>query len=403
MTEMNRYRDLLDKIYLSTEGKSGAFGSVRHLWEAAKKISSGIKRSDVVKYLETIQGYSRHARILRKFPRRSFLSTGLNEFFQIDVIYLSDMKKITRAKVHNQYSYGLTAIDVWSRFGFCQPMRRKRPIDAVEAFSRILDSAGKQPILVQADYGGEFKNLFASFCKGKGIKLFSSTSSVKASICEGFNYNLKLILNRILSQFNTNDWVKYLQLAVKIYNEQPTSALPDRLSPAAAQKPKNQPKIQLFHLKKRALLAAKIFKSRPHPRFKIGDSVRKVEYSGSGGLSNRGFKPRFSKEIYKIQSISKTLPRGYFIGLYKNENPHFFYANELRLASKRVTDHPLILSIIKSREKVLSYLRNGKPRDKETQYLVVADNRGKPTYLNKAEIEKYQNGAEKLKEYHHHG
>ena len=75
----------------------------------------------------------------------------------------------------------------------------------------------------------------------------------------------------------------------------------------------------------------------------------------------------------------------------------------MRLASERATDHPLILSIIKSREKVLSYLRNGKPRDKETQYLVVADNRGKPTYLNKAEIEKYQNGAEKLKEYHHHG
>ena len=75
----------------------------------------------------------------------------------------------------------------------------------------------------------------------------------------------------------------------------------------------------------------------------------------------------------------------------------------MRLASERVTDHPLILSILKAREKVISYLRNGKPRDKETQYLVIADNKSKPTYLNKVEIEKYQNGADKLKEYHQHG
>ena len=398
MNDQNKMRELFDSIYLSKEGTGGSFGSANRLYDKAKLKNKAVRRTDVDQYLATIQGYSRHARVVRRFPKRSFLALYPFEFFQIDIIYLSDLKTISRQKTKNKLNYGFSCIDTWSKIGFCKAMTRKRPSDSLKAFQSILHEIKKQPVMVLKDAGKEFEGEFASWCKSQGIILYSTSTLQKAALCENFNYQLKLILNRILTHYNTNDWPKFLELSVKIYNNQKSKSLANH-SPLETLKPKNQSAVQMFHLKKRATLAQKILKARPQPKFKVGDTVRKIEFSGSGSLQNRGFKPRFSKAIYTIKSISTSLPRGYFIGLYKNKIPQFFYANELRRAVEIESDNPSVLHILNSREKVKSYLRNGKVREKEIQYLTVIDNNDKPKYLNKSQILQFKNGSTQLKSF----
>ena len=87
MNDQNKNRKLFDSIYLSKEGVSGSFGSANQLYDTAKLRNKAVRRTDVDDYLATIQGYSRHARVVRRFPKRSFLALYPFEFFQIDIIH----------------------------------------------------------------------------------------------------------------------------------------------------------------------------------------------------------------------------------------------------------------------------------------------------------------------------
>ena len=228
--------------------------------------------------------------------------------------------------------------------------------------------------------------------------MYSTGSLTKASICEATIYRVKVILNRILTQFNSNDWPRSIQQAVCIFNNQKSSGLPNHLTPSEAIKDENRPIVQEFLLKRRANLAKKELKRHPKPRYKLGDKVRyNLSKAVGATLATRGFKPRFSEQIYEILKIRNTLPRQYFIGiLLKNKKPRYFYANELRLASEGERDQTSVLKILKYRDKILSYLRNGKVREKVRQYLTVLNNGDKPKFLSQEQVTKYKNGREAL-------
>ena len=254
--------------------------------------------------------------------------------------------------------------------------------------------------------------------------LFSTTTGQKSSVCENYNGQLKKILSRILEYHRTNDWQKYLSQAVKIFNNQPSTTLPDGLSPYEAEKPENMGKVQDYHLKKRAKLAKKVLKRYPSPRFHIGDFVRHVlpvNKAKTDGL-NKGFKPKFSEAVYQVKYITKTTPRGYYIGV-KGDNylPRFYYAEELRLWGPYARNtRPTVIGIIDHTSKVVSRLRNGKPRTTVTLYkakiapIFFDEATGVPRdigqglrdhekseikYLNENQLKKYTWGLEALRNY----
>ena len=390
-------RNLLDSIYLSPDGISGSFGSLPRLFEAARAQLPSLKKQDVEAYLTTVKGYSRHARVVRKFLRRSFLSYFPFEYVQIDIGYMDSLKNITSRKVYNTPSYALFCICVFSRYCLAEPLNRKRPIDVLTAFKKMTHTMKRLPEKISKDEGGEWEGEFAKWCLSNGIKLYSTTSLTKAAICEAAIYRIKTICNRIQTQYNSNDWAKFLPQAVKIFNNEGTKALPNHMSPSDGIKPSNTPAIQKFIFEKRANLAEKEKKLHPKPKFSIGDRVRFVLAKAVGPtLSTRGFKPRFSESIHEIKAISNTLPRQYFIGVYKNKKPRYFYAKELKLAAEREGDQVSVLRIIKYRDKVVSYLRSGKPRETIREYLTVLSNAERPKFLTEEQLFSYKNGQSSL-------
>ena len=391
---MSRLKELLDPIYFASTGEAGSFSSPDKLYRVAHKKHPHLTRKDVKKYLEGVYAYTRHARVLRRFLTRSFLSLAPHEFWQLDLIYLRDMKSISNQKVRNKFNFAIMICDMWSHKGYGEPLNRKTPDQTLLAFKKILSRVKKQPLKIQVDKGGEFGQNFASYCKSVGIILYSSTTKWKAARVEVLNRDVKLYLARLMTHYHSKNAARFLQNALDIYNNTSSVGLPSGMSPNDAEKPANLARVQLFYLKKRALLAQKILKRQPAPKFKLGDRVRKVEATKLG--AQRVSKPRFSEELYTITGITKTLPRGYHIGVYKNGKPQFFYGYELRPASQRDSDYPTINGILSSQKRVLSFLRNGKPKNVQIEYLTAIEGKNKPKYLTKEQILTFRNGKSAL-------
>ena len=145
-TMMNpKYTDLLDSIYLSTNGDPASFSSPLRLFQAAKLKDPAITKNDVDRYLEGQESYTRHSRILRTHPRRSYLTLYKNETWGCDIIYLNEMKVITKQRLHNQPNYGLICVDLFTKFGMGAVMVRKTPADTLKAFQKILSETKSQP------------------------------------------------------------------------------------------------------------------------------------------------------------------------------------------------------------------------------------------------------------------
>ena len=87
-----RTEAILKKIYYDVSHPAG-FGSAIDLLKAARLKNKSIHLSHILRWLEAQDTYTLHKRIVRKFPRRKFISKGLNEIWQADLIDMSAIKK----------------------------------------------------------------------------------------------------------------------------------------------------------------------------------------------------------------------------------------------------------------------------------------------------------------------
>ena len=65
-------------------------------------------------------------------------------------------------------------------------------------------------------------------------------------------------------------------------------------------------------------------------------------------------------------------------------------------AAEREGDQVSVLRIIKYRDKVVSYLRSGKPRETIREYLTVLSNAERPKFLTEEQLFSYKNGQSSL-------
>ena len=88
-------------------------------------------------------------------------------------------------KDNNGIKYLLTVIDVFSKFVWIVPLKRKAGQEVADAFSRILKE--RKPCKVWVDKGKEFYNKDVQ----KLVALYSTENEEKACVIEGFNRTIK--------------------------------------------------------------------------------------------------------------------------------------------------------------------------------------------------------------------
>ena len=126
---------------------------------------------------------------------------------------------------NQDYRWILTAIDVFSRYAFAVPLRRKHKEFTVNTVQTLLNQFEKKfeklPHVIQMDDGGEFKNTrVLPLLESKGIKYFSTRVTYKkASIVERFNRTLKTHMWKFFNDEGSKEWVYVLDSLVQNINE----------------------------------------------------------------------------------------------------------------------------------------------------------------------------------------
>ena len=317
--------------HYTTLREPGSFTSVSKLKHHHFKET---KLKNVELALEDVDAYTRHKPYKRRFPRHKTQTWGIDRQWQLDLI---DMQ----ASKDKGYKYILAGIDVFSRYGFAQPILSKKAVDVVASFKKMTKE--RKPRNIQTDKGREFLNqTFKTHLEAENIHLFTGENDdVKCAVVERFNGTLQGKLWRCFAHFNNYKWVDILQDIVHSYNNTIHKTL--GVPPAEITKENSD---ALFY----RLYEQPSKKDIPKLHLKKGAQVRMLAKERT---FNRGYEPNWTEEVYTIDSVT---PKGYQLkDTLGEEIKGTFYQPEVQ---KVVVTRGKRYDI----EKVLKYRGTGKKR-----------------------------------------
>lgn len=215
----------------------------------------------------------------------------------------------------------LTCIDVFSKYAWVQPLKDKSSSSLVTAFKTILNQ-GRIPDRLQSDKGTEFLNApFQKLLKENNIHFFTSENvETKASVVERFNRTLKNKIYRFFTKTGQYKYVDKLQDFVNSYNFSIHGTIGMRPVDVTL---KNEDELWLK-------MYSNYFNSVPKNTniFQIGDRVR---ISKEQRVFEKGYLPKWTREVFIISSIIDDNPLRYKIVDFNNEPiKGSFYSEELQ-------------------------------------------------------------------------
>ena len=150
---------------------------------------SGFKKlKNTTKSNSSILADELHKPIIRKFDKRKVYSEFKDNIWGVD---LADMQSLRRKNKGNKYL--LSAIDLYSKYGFAIPLKDKKGISIVNAFNKtIIKQSNRKPNKIWVDQGGEFyNNVFEKWLSDNDINMYSTYNEGKSVVAERFIGTLK--------------------------------------------------------------------------------------------------------------------------------------------------------------------------------------------------------------------
>ena len=230
------------------------------------------------------------------------------------------------SKWNNNVRYLLIVIDVFSKFGWIEPLKNKKAESVVEAFNKILKT-GRKPRFLWCDKGLEFYNKdFKKLLGEKGINLYSTENEEKSSVVERWNRTMKSKIFKLFSVSNLIVYIHKLSALLDKYNKTKHRSI--KMTPEQASRKENEDRVYLNLYGQEMLQTAK-------PKFKVGDKVRISKYKRK--VCDKGYMPNWTEEIFVVNKIQFTNPITYKIkDLNGEEILGTFYDQELLRASQEV-------------------------------------------------------------------
>ena len=318
---------ILENVYYNLK-IPGCYGSVKQL---AK--NTGLNAEKTRDWLTTQDCYTLHIPIRNKFKRRRTYAKHVNDVMQMDLIDVQSL-----ARDNNSYRFILTAIDVFSRKAYAEPLKGKSARYMVPAITRILDQLFPRVGFVQSDRGQEFLNCEVQklFRERKIKHYWSFNDEIKASVVERWNRTLKSKMFKYFTHNNTHRWVDVLGALVENYNNtihRIIKMAPNQVSDANA------------HIVRANLYPITDYK--PKWKFQIGQKCRISKFKH---VFHKGFRQGWTNEIFVIRQRFATDPVTYGLeDLLKEELTGRFYEEELQPITKNDDGLYKIEKILKTR------------------------------------------------------
>ena len=267
---MSKLDSIISKAYYDP---SSGFVGINKLYRKLK--DKGVKQKHIADWLARQEVYQVNKKNNRK--QTSFIPRFPKQEFQIDLIYLENEQL-------NQASYGLCCIDAFTKQADIELMKTRTKIATVDAMMAIFDRMGI-PTMIYCDEGSEFTNkAFQQLCKELGIRLVFTLRH--APIVERFNRTIKEMIERYLQSTNTKTITTVLKKMLNNYNNSYHSSI--GMAP-------NEVNEKTMHIAQINLVKhLNPIHAKP---LKVGDKVR-VQVKPKSFV--KGYKPKYSKEIYTI-------------------------------------------------------------------------------------------------------
>ena len=263
-----------------------------------------------------------HKPITRKFTKRRVFVKGIDEIWAADLVEMGKFSDWNKG-----IKYLLMVIDVFSKFGWIEPLKDKKGETVAAAFEKLFKLA-RQPRLLWTDKGKEFynKNVNQLLSK-KNIKLYSTENEEKSSVAERFNRTIKQMMWKMFSANNNTIYIDKIDELLKTYNNSWHRSV--KISPLTASDIKNSN--QVFA----NLYSDEIYKPVKKPKFQIGDRVRISKYKRK--LFDKGFTPNWTEELFVINEILNTKPVTYrLVDLQGETVTGSFYEQELQKTTQEI-------------------------------------------------------------------
>ena len=292
-------RQKLQRLY--TQG-GAAYGSVRNLVKA-----SNLSVSKVRHFLTSKPSYTKFTLATRKFKRMKAFARFKNEIWCMDLAYVDKLSKDS-----NRVKNLLVRQDLFDRTVDAKRMKSKNSKETVRAFLSMITKKNR-PKKICFDKVTENAGEFEKLCKTEGIQICSKMSETKAAFAERTIRSLKNVFYRYMED-NGYKYIHKLSQFVTTLNSRRKCSI-DLI-------PKNVRNSDFL-----SILYSKQLREFRKPKFKVGDRDRISKHDLP---FRKGYKPQFTKKVFKIVAISSEKPPTYTI---KDEQDEVirgkFYQKEL--------------------------------------------------------------------------
>ena len=206
-------KDVEDKLFDLYYNKGFLFGRDK-LYKRAIELGIDVSRRMVAKWLkeQEVNQLFRNTKRARKIK-----PTILDEENKQVALDLIDYSK----QEYHEYKWIFTAIDLFSKKAFAEPMKSKDETDIIPAFKKILNQIGHSIKSVRSDNGSEFASTaFKKLLEEKHIhQVFSLPAKPQSNgNIERFNGVLKGLIKKYLYVNKTYDWVSAIPILLENYN-----------------------------------------------------------------------------------------------------------------------------------------------------------------------------------------
>ena len=305
------------------------------LYKDVKSVPSyGAKITDFLRQHDVHGVYRRIVK--RKFPRRKVIARFPFDLFMADLIEYPNRKMVY---TNNGYRFILLLIDCFTKMIYVAPMKRKSKEWTSDAFESIFKNFDQFPVHLVTDGGLEFFNSqVAKIFDNYGINHYKTQTKTKwkASIAERAIRTIKEKLEKYFHITGKRKWIDAIDQIVSNYNNTPHSSHgypPNEVV--------NRPRGEIYKL----LYPNKSLKIQC--RLKKGDLVRILREKR---LFEKGYTPKWSKEIYKISDIRQSNTMCWYKVRSIDDKPlkGIWYYYQLNLVSSHVYTSELDPSSIES-------------------------------------------------------
>ena len=115
--ENQKLNELFSNLYYSLDSPA-SYGSIEKLFEEVRKTREDVKKSDVIKWLQSQLSYTLHKPVKLNFKTRRVVVYDIDKQWQMDLV---DLSKISKHNKGNRYIF--VAIDILIKYAWMETLK----------------------------------------------------------------------------------------------------------------------------------------------------------------------------------------------------------------------------------------------------------------------------------------